>query len=136
MKSDGLPTAQLYPNLEPQQPSAPNAYDNLLDSSWGSPPPDVKTVECNEKVIHKFRLHKISDILKILEIQHDKRASLVKKYHLGINVLTQLSYASEVAKVSLGTAGVALPSTVIATPLIIAMEGVALGTGRKSFAFN
>jgi hypothetical protein len=31
MKSTDQPT--LYPSLEPQQPSAPNSYDNLPDSA-------------------------------------------------------------------------------------------------------
>jgi hypothetical protein len=74
--------------------------------------------------------------LKILETERDKRASLAKKYQRGINVLTGLSYACEVATIDLGTTGVALLSTVIATPVVIAMEGVALGTGGISVAFN
>jgi hypothetical protein len=51
---------------------------------------------------HTFRLHKINEILKILETEHDKRASLAKKYQRGINVLTGLSYGCEVATIALG----------------------------------
>jgi hypothetical protein len=45
------------------------------------------TVEGGETA-HAFRLHKINEILKILEAERDKRSSLAKKYQRGINVLT------------------------------------------------
>jgi hypothetical protein len=47
-----------------------------------------------------------------------------------------LSYGCEVATIGLGTAGVALLTTVIATPVVIAMEGVVLGTEAISVTFN
>ena len=115
MKSSDQPT--LYPSLEPRSATAPNAYDNLPDA-------------------HTFRLHKINEILKILEDERDKRSSLAKKYQRGINILTGLSYGCEAATIGLGTAGVALLTTVVATPVVIAMEGVALGTGTVSVVFN
>jgi hypothetical protein len=114
MKSTDQPT--LYPSLEPLSASAPNAYDNLPEGG---------------DTAHTFRLHKINEILKILEAERDKRSSLAKKYQRGINVLTGLSYGCEVATIGLGTAGVALLTTVVATPVVIAMEGVALGTGES-----
>jgi hypothetical protein len=43
-----------------------------------------------------------------------------------------LSYGCKAATIGLGTAGVALLTTVIATPVVIAMEGVALGTAAIS----
>ena len=116
MKSTDQPT--LYPSLEPLSATAPNAYDNLPERG------------------ETFRLHKINEILKILEDERDKRSSLAKKYQRGINVLTGLSYGCEAATIGLGTAGVALLTTVIATPVVIAMEGAALGTGAVSVAFN
>jgi hypothetical protein len=119
MKSIDQPT--LYPSLEPLSATAPNAYDNLPEGNQPA---------------HTFRLHKINEILKILEAERDKRSSLAKKYQRGINVLTGLSYGCEVATIGLGTAGVALLTTVIATPVVIAMEGVALGTGGISVVFN
>jgi hypothetical protein len=119
MKCTDQPT--LYPSLEPLSASAPNAYDNLPEGNQPA---------------HTFRLHKINEILKILEAERNKRSSLAKKYQRGINVLTGLSYGCEVATIGLGTAGVALLTTVIATPVVIAMEGVVLGTGGISVVFN
>lgn len=51
-------------------------------------------------------------------------------------MLTGLSSVSDIATISLGTAGVAILSTTIATPVVIAMEGVALRTGGMSIVFN
>jgi hypothetical protein len=127
MKSIDQPT--LYPSLEPLNASAPNAYDNLPEGHNTNRPEGGETA-------HTFRLHKINEILKILEAERDKRSSLAKKYQRGINVLTGLSYGCEAATIGLGTAGVALLTTVIATPVVIAMEGAALGTGAISVAFN
>jgi hypothetical protein len=58
-----------------------------------------------------FRLHKINEILKILEAERDRRSSLAKKYQRGIIVLTGLSHGCEAATIALGTAGVALLTT-------------------------
>jgi hypothetical protein len=118
MKSTDQTT--LYPSLEPLKASAPNAYDNLPEEH-----------NAGGETARAFRLHKINEILKILETERDKRSSLAKKYQRGINVLTGLSYGCEAATIGLGTAGVALLTTVIATPVVIAMEGVALGTGES-----
>jgi hypothetical protein len=103
----------LYSSIESQQPSTPNSYDNL--------PEDQNAALSGMNVVspaHTFRLHKIYEILKILDTERDKRSSLAKKYQWGINVLTGLSYRCEVATISLGTAGVALLSTASATPVV------------------
>jgi hypothetical protein len=113
----------INPSLKPLNASAPNAYDNL---------PEVR----NAEIAPTFRLHKINEILKILEAERDKRSSLAKKYQRSINASTGLSYGCEAATVGLGTAGVALLTTVIATPIVIAREGVALGTRAIIVAFN
>lgn len=74
--------------------------------------------------------------MKILEAERDKIGSLAKQYQWCINMLSGLSYGSETAAIALGTAGEALLATVIATPAVIAMEGVALGKGGLSVVFN
>jgi hypothetical protein len=116
MEMKSTDQATLYPSLEPLNASAPEGG--------------------NANTAHTFRLHKINEILKILEAERDKRSSLAKKYQRGINVLTGLSYGREAATIGMGTAGVAVLTTVIATPVVIAMEGVALGTGAISVEFN
>jgi hypothetical protein len=120
----------LYPSIEPLNTSARNAYDNLPEGQNTNRP------EGGVERAHTFRLHKINEILKILEAERDKRSSPAMKYQRGINVLTGLSYGCEAATIGLGTVGVALLTTVIATPVVIAMEAVALGSGATSVAFN
>jgi hypothetical protein len=125
MEMKSTDQATLYPSLEPLNASTPNAYDNLPEGH-----------NAGGETAHAFRLHKINEILKILEAEHDKRSSLAKKYQRGINVLTGLSYACEAATIGLGTAGVALLATVIATPVVTGMKGVTVGTGAISVVFN
>jgi hypothetical protein len=123
MKSTDQPT--LYPSLEPLSASAPNAYDNLPDGQ-----------NANRDTARTFRFHKINEILKVLEAECDRQSSLAKKYQRGINVLTGLSYGYKAATIGSGTGGVVLLTTFIATPVVIAMECAALGTGSISVAFN
>jgi hypothetical protein len=125
MEMKSTDQATLYHSLEPLKASEPNAYDNLPEG-------------CNAggETAHTFRLHKINEILKVIDAERHRRSSLAKKYQRGINVATGLSYGCDAATIGLGTAGVALLTTVIATPVVIAMAGVTLGTGAISVAFN
>jgi hypothetical protein len=97
MEMKSTDQATLYHSLEPLNASAPNAYDKLPEEQ-----------KANRETAHTFRLHKINEILKILEAERDMRSSLAKKYQRGINVLTGLSYGCEAATIGLGTAGMAL----------------------------
>jgi hypothetical protein len=65
----------LYPSLEPLNASAPNAYDNLPEEQ-----------NANRETARAFRLHKINEMLRILEAEREKRSSLAKKYQRDINV--------------------------------------------------
>jgi hypothetical protein len=81
-------------------------------------------------------LHKINEIQLWLESERDVRMRLAKKYQRGINIISGFTYALEFASVGLGVAGVTLLTTVIATPIVIAMEGIALGAGGLSATGN
>jgi hypothetical protein len=81
MEMKSIDQATLYPSFEPLNASAPNAYDNLPEGH-----------NAGGEMAHVFRLHKINEILKILEAERDKRSSFAKKYQRGISVLTGLSY--------------------------------------------
>lgn len=139
-------TTALYPSLEkePVLPSAPNIYNaasardtsntqtyynEIADKSHAN---RVRTLSKNQS----FRLKKIDEIQKYLESEREVRQALAKKYQRGINILTGISYGLEVIAVGLGASGVALLTTVIAAPLVVAMEGVAIGTGGLSITGN
>jgi hypothetical protein len=117
-------TKSLYPNLKPFMPTAPpNIYQE--------PAHPTRSTKAND-----FRLHKINEVQKVLEAEREKRSSLAKMYQRCINVMSGISYGLEIATVGLGTAGVALLTTVIATPVVRAMEGAALSAGGLSVTFN
>jgi hypothetical protein len=67
----------------------------------------------------------INEIQLWLESERDARMGLAKKYQRGINIMSGFTYALEFVSVGLGVAVVILLTTVIATPIVIAMEGIA-----------
>ena len=93
---------QLYPTL----PSAPP-----LDEGQG------------------YRLQKINEIQRALEDEREKRQNLSKKYHRVVKIISNIDSALIAASMGLGVAGVGLLSTIVAAPIVIAMEATALGTG-------
>jgi hypothetical protein len=125
-------TKRLYPNLIP---TAPRAYDPKIRLAAQNIYQEPTHPGFNKRA-NDFRLHKINEVQKVLEAERDKRSTLAKKYQRGINVMSGIAYGLEVATVGLGTAGVALLTTVVATPVVIAMEGVALSAGGLSVTFN
>ena len=116
----------------PIQPTAPSLYPDLSQHQ------NTQQNELLEPPLssQQFRLHKINELQKQLEEERDNRASLAKKYQRGINVFSGVSYSLEIGAIGLGTAGITLLSTVIATPIVIGMEGVALGLGGLSVVGN
>ena len=79
-----------------------------------------------------FRLNKINEIQLYLESERDTRRKLSKKYQRGINVVTGFAYGLEAISVGIGVAGITLLTTVVAAPVVVAMEGVAIGTAAIS----
>ena len=79
-----------------------------------------------------YRLHKINDIQKTLELEREKRAALSKKYHRAVKVVDGVDVALITTSLGLGIGGVGLLSTIVAVPAVIVMEGVALATGALS----
>ena len=101
-KEKKLNADQLYPTL----PSAPH-----LDEGQG------------------YRLQKINEIQRALEDEREKRQNLSKKYHRVVKIISNAGSALVATSMGLGVAGVGLLSTIVAAPIVIAMEATALGTG-------
>ena len=59
----------------------------------------------------------------------EKRKNISKKYHRTIQIISNVDSALVAVSMGLGTAGIGLLSTIIAAPLVIAMEGAAIGAG-------
>ena len=108
-------TKRLYPNLDKLTPTAPNIYQepSRPDGLVPSREPNRNSKGNN------FRLHKINEVQKILEVERDKRANLAKKYQRCINVMSGFAYGFDFTAVGLGTTGQVLLTAVIATPIVI-----------------
>jgi hypothetical protein len=111
---------KLYPALpnvytEPPTPSAPLGEIHFVQGS-----------------AHSYRLQKISEIQKMITQERDKRATLSKKYHRSVRIINVADNILVGLTMGLGVAGIGLLSTIIAAPITIAMEAVALGTGALS----
>ena len=81
---------------------------------------------------HSYRLQKISEVQKTLEEERDKRSTLSKKYHRSSKIIRVIDNVLVVGTIGLGGAGIGVLSTIIAAPVAIAMESVALGLGVLS----
>lgn len=102
-------------------------YPSLTEAS--APEGEVLIVEGTAQ---SYRLQKINEIQKQIATERDKRASMSKKYHRTVKIITGVDSALVVSSMGLGAAGIGVLSTIIAAPVAIAMEGVALGTGLLS----
>ena len=81
---------------------------------------------------HSYRLQKINEVQKSLECEREKRQTLSKKYRRGANIINNVDGVLVMASMGLGVAGVGLLSTIVAAPVVIAMEAAALSTGLIS----
>ena len=109
--------SKLYPTLPAA--SAPEAEILIIEGS-----------------AHSYRLVKINEIQKELSEERDKRANLSKKYHRAVKIIVGVDTALVVSSMGLGAAGIGVLRTIIATPIAIAMEAAALGTGLLSIVGN
>ena len=73
-----------------------------------------------------YRLQRINEIQKILEKKKEERASLSKKYHRAVKIVDGIDVALIGTTIGLGIGGLGLLSTIVAAPIVIVMEGVAL----------
>jgi len=85
-----------------------------------------------QKIAHSYRLKAITEIQQWIEHEREKRSTLSKKYHRGVRIVTVLDNILVAATMGLGVAGIGILSTIIAAPITIAMEAVAIGTGFLS----
>ena len=111
MEYDKKYNEKLYPDLPAVEPTAP-----VEDRSIG----------------HNYRISKINDIQRKLEVERDKRRDLSKKYNRGVKWINNIDAALITASMGLVASGVGLLSTVVLAPVVVAMEGAALGSGLLS----
>ena len=75
------------------------------------------------------RLQHLAEVRASLEKERDFRASLYKKYRLGVNVVDRLDSGLSVAGAAMAAMGVGLLTTIIATPIAIGLQAGAIASG-------
>ena len=96
------------------------------------PTAPVGEVHIVEGSAHLYRLQKIGEVQKELEVERDKRSALSKKYHRSVKIISGIDTVLIVGTMDLGAAGIGVLSTIIAAPIAIIMESTALGCGFLS----
>ena len=81
---------------------------------------------------HDYRLEKISEIQINLEEQRLNRRELSENYYKAVEWVNNADAVLITLSMGLGAAGVGLLSTIIAAPVVVALESVALCTGVLS----
>ena len=112
----------------PKVPTAPPAQMTEAESIY----PKLDPPQQDEG--SSFRLTEIRDLERRLERERDERAKLYKKYRRAINVVDGVDTVLVASSMGLGAAGVGLLSTIIAAPVVVALEAAALVCGLTGIA--
>ena len=78
---------------------------------------------------HEYRHQKISEIQNEIESEMEKRMVLSKKYHRAVRIISSVDSALQAGGIALGTIGLGFLTIIIAAPVVIGCESVALGEG-------
>ena len=107
----------------PKLPTAPPEAEPIY------PKLDPPVAESQQDEGSSFRLTEIRNLERRLEHERDERAKLYKKYRRAVNVIDGVDTALVASSLGMGAAGVGLLSTIIAAPVVVALEAAALACG-------
>jgi hypothetical protein len=102
----------------------------------------MKTVALDGSA-QSYRLGKITEIQTQLEREREKRSALSTKYNRSVKIINGIDVVLGMATMGLAISGIGVLSTVVAAPVVIAMEGIAIvavvlrfigGRANKTFA--
>src|SRR5688572_7967056 len=85
-----------------------------------------------EGTAHAYRLAKIVEIQKEIETERDKRAVLNEKYRKGVRIFNVVDTISDLVALASGAATIAVLSTIVAAPIAVALQGLAVAAGMFS----
>ena len=108
----------------PKLPSAP-----LVEAIYPS-----LAVEPQQDNGYSFRLTEIRNLERRLEQERDHRADMYKKYRRAINVVDCADMVLVASSLGMGAAGVGLLSTIIAAPVVVALEAAAVACALAGIA--
>ena len=89
----------------------------------------IMKTDAVEGTAHAYRLAKIVDIQKEIQTERDKRAVLNTKYRKGVRIINVVDTISDLVALASGAATIAVLSTIIAAPIAVALQGLAVGAG-------
>src|SRR5688572_17035010 len=89
----------------------------------------MKKTEAVEGTAHAYRLAKIVEIQKEIETERDKRAVLNMKYRKGVRIINVVDYVSDLIVLGSTASSIAVMSTIVAAPVAVALQGLAVGAG-------
>ena len=81
-----------------------------------------------------FRLTEIRNLERRLEQERDHRANMYKKYRRAINAVDCIGTVLVASSLGMGAVGVGLLSTIIAAPIVVALEAAAVACGLAGIA--
>ena len=81
-----------------------------------------------------FRLTEIRNLERRLEQERDHRANIYKKYRRAINAVDCIDTVLAASSLGMGAVGVGLLSTIIAAPIVVALEAAAVACGFAGIA--
>ena len=94
--------------------------------------PKLPTAPPIEEQGQGYRLQKINEIQTFLEKEVETREALSKKYSRAAKIVDNVDTVLIVITLGGGASGIGLLSTIVVTPAVIAIEGVALFAGLIS----
>ena len=89
----------------------------------------IMKTDAVEGTAHAYRLAKIVEIQKEIETERDKRAVLNTKYRKGVRIINVVDTISDLVALASGAATIAVLSTIIAAPIAVALQALAVGAG-------
>jgi len=89
----------------------------------------VMKTDAVEGKAHAYRLAKIVEIQKELERERDKRAVLNTKYRKGVRIINVVDGISALIALGSTASAIAVMSTIVAAPVAMALQAVAVGAG-------
>ena len=132
----------MYPDISKELAQVQNSAIKLpqivslsahISPAASAPQGEIHIVEGHAQT---YRLQYITEIQKQLQLERDKRDGISKKYKKAAKAIDGVDTVLVVSSLGIGVAGVGLLSTIIAAPLVIALEGVSLGMGLLSIIGN
>src|SRR5678815_6133131 len=89
----------------------------------------IMKTDAVEGTAHAYRLARIVEIQKEIETERDKREGLNMKYRKGVRIINVVDWISDLVVLSSTASSIAVMSTIVAAPIALVLQGLAVGAG-------